>query len=128
MRKRPENKLDMGKIDKINRYAKRRKTGKLRRLAYDSDRSIRMAAIEGLGKLTGDIVSENALVMLLGDSDSEIAEAAAKALSNSQSSYARVQLEYYYAKKMDKVELEAVRSSYTQGSETFRIENQKQRI
>lgn len=87
-----------------------------------------MAAIEGLGKLTGDIVSENALVMLLGDSDSEIAEAAAKALSNSQSSYARVQLEYYYAKKMDKVELEAVRSSYTQGSETFRIENQKQRI
>lgn len=110
----------MGKIDKISRYAAKRKSGKLRTLAYDSDKVIRMAAIEGLGKVTDDTSAENALVMLLGDSDPDITDAAATALENFSSSYARVQLEYYYMKKKDKVALETLRASYTHGNQAVK--------
>jgi len=110
----------MGKIDKISRYAAKRKSGKLRTLAYDSDKAVRMAAIEGLGKVADDTSAENALVMLLGDSDCEITDAAAAALENFSSNYARVQLEYYYAKKKDKVALETLRASYTQENQAVK--------
>ncbi|MCD8096736.1 MAG: HEAT repeat domain-containing protein [Lachnospiraceae bacterium] len=102
----------MAKIDKISRYVKKAKTAKLRAIAlFDGDISIRLAAIEGLGKLAESEAVENALISMLGDNDPDIRAAASSALGNARSSYACVQLEHYYENEKDEKVLDAARVS-----------------
>lgn len=56
----------MGKIEKIQRFVEKGKVDKLAAITHENDKEIRMAAVDGLGKL---IENEMALYALAGVMD-----------------------------------------------------------
>ncbi len=106
--------MSVGKLNKIRKYAQKGKTTKLRIYAiYDNNKSVRLAAIDGLSQIADRESAENALMALLADRDSDIRAAAAAALGNARSDYAQVQLSYFCKNEKNETVLSAARSSLT---------------
>ncbi len=102
----------MDKTKRINRYVKSGKADKLRTFAaYDKEKSVRLAAIKGLGEIADRESSENALLTLLMDSDSDIRLAAVTALGNTRTVYVEIQLSHYCEKETNEKVLGAARPS-----------------
>ncbi len=98
----------MTEIERINKYIKRGNVKKLREFSvFGKDKSIRLAAIDGLGKTAKDEPSVNRLVTLLSDHDVDIRSAAAAALKNTKSTYAQMRLTYFYQNEQTETVLQS---------------------
>ncbi|MCD8132022.1 MAG: HEAT repeat domain-containing protein [Lachnospiraceae bacterium] len=82
----------MGKIDKVSKLVEKGNADKLASLAQDKDKEVRLAAIEGLGKVTQTENSLNTLISMEDEPDPEIRKAIVVALGNSGDSYVETHL------------------------------------
>ena len=78
----------IGKLAKIEKFSAKGKVDKLFPFVHDADRQVCLAAIQALGKFTGQMDVMGALSQILDDGDTELRRAAAAALSSAEGSYA----------------------------------------
>lgn len=88
------------KVERIEKLAAKRKSGKLIALLRDKDAQVRYAAVAGLGKCRDDD-AYNALIGLLRDADAGMRGAAAKALGALGRPSARVHIEHQISAEKD---------------------------
>ncbi|MCD8397339.1 MAG: HEAT repeat domain-containing protein [Lachnospiraceae bacterium] len=104
----------MGKVDKVNKLVEKKKTDKLTALTKDKDKEVRLAAIEGLGKVPENEDSLNTLIKCMeNDSDADIRKAAAVTLGDSEGDYVETHLRYCLSHEKDESVLAAIRESLT---------------
>lgn len=101
----------MGKLEKIEKYAKKGNADKIVKLAGDKDKEIRMAAIEGLGEVISNEKALNTLVSMMKDEDADIRRAVAAALGKSEGSYVETQLRFCLSHEKDERVLETAKES-----------------
>lgn len=110
----------MSKIEKIEKYIKAGKVDKLVSLSRNDDKSVRLAAIAGLGKLIEHEASLNALVSMTEDEDADIREAVVTAFGESDSSYVETKLTYCISNEKETKVLEAAKRSLAKVREAKR--------
>ncbi len=101
----------MGKIDKVNKLVEKGKTDKLASLAQDRDKEVRLAAIEGLGRVPLTEDSQNILVRMIDDPDPEIRRAIVTSLGLSGDSYVETHLRLRLSQEKDASVIPAIREA-----------------
>ena len=100
----------MSKLDKVQKYVEKGKEAGLLKLIHDKDKSVRLAAIEGMGKIGRDD-SFNNLVTMLSDDDADIRAASADALGVLKNSHADAHLRYRLGIEKDAKVVEAIKKA-----------------
>lgn len=101
----------MGKLEKIERFIAKGKGDKVAAITHDGDKTVRLAAIAGLGRLIDQEVSLNTLVSMMEDEDPDIRKAVVTALGETKGSYVETKLRYCLSNEKDEQVLEAARNS-----------------
>lgn len=101
----------MGKIEKIQRFVEKGKVDKLAAITQENDKEIRMAAVDGLGKLIENEMALYALAGMMDDPDADIRRAVVLALGNGNGSYVETQLQYCLDHEKNGQVLEAAREA-----------------
>lgn len=83
----------MSKINKIEKLVQKGKEGELLKYLRDKDKAVRLAAIDGMGKIGADD-SFNALIIVLSENDEDIRLAAVKALGELKNKHADTHLRH----------------------------------
>lgn len=100
----------MNKLNKIEKYVNKRKEAPLLKLAHDKEQDIRLAAIDGLGKIGKDD-SFNYLITALADKEPVIRAASAKALGVMKNEHASAHLSYRLQHETDETVIQAIKGA-----------------
>lgn len=101
----------MGKIEKVEKLVEKGKTDKLAAMAQDKDKEVRLAAIEGLGKIPLTEDSQNILIRMIEDPDPEIRKAIVTSLGLSGDSYVETHLRLLLSQEKDVDVVAAIREA-----------------
>ncbi len=100
----------MSKLEKVKKYVESKKEGKLLKLVHDKDQQVRLAAIEGLGKVGKDD-GFNALITLIADENGTIRAASARALGELGNEHAVAHLVYRMEHETDQEVISAIKNA-----------------
>ena len=100
----------MSKLEKVKKYVESKKEGKLLKLVHDKDQQVRLAAIEGLGKVGKDD-GFNALITLMADENGTIRAASARALGELGNEHAVAHLVYRMEHETDQEVISAIKNA-----------------
>ena len=100
----------MSKLEKIEKYVEHQKENKLLKLVHDKDQQVRLAAIEGLGKVGKDD-GFNALITLIADENGTIRAASARALGELGNEHAVAHLVYRMEHETDQEVISAIKNA-----------------
>lgn len=98
------------KLDKVAKLVEKNGLSGLIKLAGDNDKTVKLAAIAGLGKINKDD-GFNFMIPLLSDSDSDIRCAAALALGEMKNDHASAHLRYCLEREKDPAVLAALKTA-----------------
>ena len=94
----------------MKKYVESKKEGKLLKLVHDKDQQVRLAAIEGLGKVGKDD-GFNALITLIADENGTIRAASARALGELGNEHAVAHLVYRMEHETDQAVISAIKNA-----------------
>ena len=94
----------------MKKYVESKKEGKLLKLVHDKDQQVRLAAIEGLGKVGKDD-GFNALITLIADENGTIRAASARALGELGNEHAGAHLVYRMEHETDQAVISAIKNA-----------------
>ena len=100
----------MSKLEKVKKYVESKKEGKLLKLVHDKDQQVRLATIEGLGKVGKDD-GFNALITLIADENGTIRAASARALGELGNEHAVAHLVYRMEHETDQEVISAIKNA-----------------
>ncbi|HIS68757.1 MAG TPA: HEAT repeat domain-containing protein [Candidatus Gallacutalibacter stercoravium] len=100
----------MSKLHKIEKCIEKGKEQELMKLAYHRNKEVRLAAIDGMGKIGKDD-SFNQLITMLQNRDADIRKAAAQALGTLKNDHASPHLHYLLDREKDETVKEAIVSA-----------------
>ena len=100
----------MSKLEKVKKYVESKKEGKLLKLVHDKDQQVRLAAIEGLGKVGKDD-GFNALITLIADEDEKVRAASTRALGELGNEHAVAHLVYRMEHETGSEVVEAIKNA-----------------
>ncbi len=102
-----------GKMEKVAKAVEKGKEAGLLKLAHDKDKTVRLSAIAGMGKIGKDD-SFNLLIPMLSEEDPDVRAAAAAALGTMGNEHANAHLRYRLEREKDPNVLSAIKTAITQ--------------
>ncbi len=102
-----------GKMEKVAKAVESGKEAVLLKLSRDKDKTVRLSAIAGMGKIGRDD-SFNLLVPMLSEEDPDVRAAAAAALGVMKNEHASAHLRYRLEREKDPNVLSAIKTAITQ--------------
>lgn len=100
----------MSKLEKVEKYIAKGNEAKLLKFINDKELPVRLAVIEGLGKIGQDDGFNN-LIMLLTDADPAIRAASAQALGVLKNEHAKAHLAHRLELEKDETVLQAIKGA-----------------
>ena len=100
----------MSKLAKVEKYVNKGKEGELIKLLGEKEKEVRLAVIEGMGKIGRDD-SFNRLIDLIKDPDADIRVAAANALGALRNGHASEHLRHCIEKESDEKVIAAMKEA-----------------
>ena len=101
----------MSKLSKVEKCIQKGKDEELAKLAQDKDLEVRLAAIAGLGKMSGKDTACNALISMMTDPGPKIRAACAEAMGQLGDDRADTHLRYHLEQEKDPQAAQAMHSA-----------------
>ena len=101
----------MSKLSKVEKCIQKGKDEELAKLAQDKDLEVRLAAIAGLGKMSGKDTACNALSSMMTDPEPKIRAACAEAMGQLGDDRADTHLRYHLEQEKDPQAAQAMHSA-----------------
>ena len=98
----------MSKLNKVEKCIEKGKDEELVKLAQDKDLEVRLAAIAGLGKMSGKDSASNALISMMTDAEPKVRAACAAAMGELRVDRADTHLRYHLEREKDPQVIEAM--------------------
>ena len=98
----------MSKLNKVEKCIEKGKDEELVKLAQDKDLEVRLAAIAGLGKMSGKVWASKALISMMTDAEPKVRAACAAAMGELRDDRADTHLRYHLEREKDPQVIEAM--------------------